>query len=68
MNKRGLILAGIAFCAVAAFVWAETDEEVEAHKQVLDLTGAFVFDALTLNFQVPVASGQKASSQVGSGL
>jgi hypothetical protein len=39
--KRGLILAGLTFFAVAAFVWAETDEEVEAHKQVLDLTGAF---------------------------
>jgi hypothetical protein len=41
MKKRGLILAGLTFFAVAAFVWAETDEEVEAHKQVLDLTGAF---------------------------
>ena len=48
MNKRGLILAGIAFCAVAAFVWAETDEEVEAHKQVLDLTGAFTNDGFKL--------------------
>ena len=41
MKKRGLILAGLTFFAVAAIVWAETDEEVEAHKQVLDLTGAF---------------------------
>lgn len=41
MKKRGLILAGLTFFAVAAFVWAETDEEVEAHRQVLDLTGAF---------------------------
>jgi hypothetical protein len=41
MKKRGLILAALTFFAVAAFVWAETDEEVEAHKQVLDLTGAF---------------------------
>ena len=41
MKKRGLILAGLTFFTVAAFVWAETDEEVEAHKQVLDLTGAF---------------------------
>jgi hypothetical protein len=41
MKMRGLILAGLTFFAVAAFVWAETDEEVEAHKQVLDLTGAF---------------------------
>jgi hypothetical protein len=41
MRKRGLILAGLAFFAVASFIRAETDEEVEAHKQVLDLTGAF---------------------------
>jgi hypothetical protein len=41
MKQRGLILAGLTFFAFAAFVWAETDDEVEAHKQVLDLTGAF---------------------------
>jgi hypothetical protein len=41
MKRRGLILAGVAFFAAAALVWAETDEEVEARKQVLDLTGAF---------------------------
>ena len=41
MKGRGLILAGVVFFAVAAFVWAESDEEVEARKQVLDLTGAF---------------------------
>ncbi len=41
MKKRLAIFAGLAFFAVAAFVWAENDEEVEAHKQVLDLTGAF---------------------------
>jgi len=41
MKKRGLILAGLTFFAVAAFVCAETDDEVEAHRQVLDLTGAF---------------------------
>jgi hypothetical protein len=41
MKRRGLILAGLLFFAAAAFVWAETDDEVEAHKQVLDLTGAF---------------------------
>ena len=41
MKRRGLILAGLTFFAAAAFVWAETDDEVEAHKQVLDLTGAF---------------------------
>jgi hypothetical protein len=41
MKRRGLIVAGVAFFAVAALVWAESDEEVEARKQVLDLTGAF---------------------------
>jgi hypothetical protein len=41
MKRRGLILAGVFFFAAAAFVWAESDEEVEARKQVLDLTGAF---------------------------
>jgi hypothetical protein len=41
MKRRGVILAGVVFFAAAALVWAETDEEVEARKQVLDLTGAF---------------------------
>ena len=42
MKKRALIVAGLAFFAAAAFVWAaENDDEVEARKQVLDLTGAF---------------------------
>src|SRR3954452_12344029 len=41
MRRRVTILAGLAIFAAATFVWAETDEEVEAHKQVLDLTGAF---------------------------
>ena len=39
MKLRVLVVAGAAFLAVAA--WAETDDEVQAHKQVLDLTGAF---------------------------
>ena len=38
--KRAAILLGLVLCA-AAVVRAETDEEVEAHKLVLDLTGAF---------------------------
>jgi hypothetical protein len=38
---RVLFLAGAALTAAAALAWAETDDEVEAHKQVLDLTGAF---------------------------
>ena len=41
MKWGGLILASVAFFSVAALVWAESDEEVEARKQVLDLTGAF---------------------------
>jgi hypothetical protein len=41
MKRRVTILAGLAILAAATFVWAETDEEVEARKQALDLTGAF---------------------------
>jgi hypothetical protein len=41
MRMRILFLAGAALIAAAALAWAETDDEVEAHKQVLDLTGAF---------------------------
>jgi hypothetical protein len=41
MKKRVSLLAAAIICAAAAFVWAETDDEVAAHKQVLDLTGAF---------------------------
>lgn len=41
MKKRVLILAGIALFAAVAVVWAETDDEVQAHRQALDLTGAF---------------------------
>src|SRR3954469_10025510 len=41
MKTRFLILAGAALFAAAGFVWAESDDEVEAHRQALDLTGAF---------------------------
>ena len=41
MKRRLAILAGLAVFAAAGFVRAETDEEVEARKQALDLTGAF---------------------------
>ena len=41
MKLRVLFLAGVVMTAAAALAWAETDDEVEAHKQVLDLTGAF---------------------------
>ena len=41
MKRLLVILFGVAFLAGGAFLRAQTDEEVEAHKQVLDLTGAF---------------------------
>jgi hypothetical protein len=41
MKLRALFLAGMVLAGAAALAWAETDDEVEAHKQVLDLTGAF---------------------------
>ena len=48
MKWRVLLFAGTAVIATAALTWAETDEEVEAHKQVLDLTGAFTNDGFKL--------------------
>jgi hypothetical protein len=41
MNSRVAILLGLILCAAVPSLRAETDEEVEAHKLVLDLTGAF---------------------------
>ena len=48
MKQRVLILAAAALLAAVPLAWAETDEEVEAHKQVLDLTGAFTNDGFKL--------------------
>jgi len=48
MKMRVLIFAGAALFGAAALAWAETDDEVEAHKQVLDLTGAFTNDGFKL--------------------
>ena len=48
MKWRVLLVAGAAVIATAALARAETDEEVEAHKQVLDLTGAFTNDGFKL--------------------
>ena len=48
MKKRAVVLAGLAVFAAAAFAWAETDDEVEARKQALDLTGAFQNDGFKL--------------------
>lgn len=41
MKSRIAILFGMMIVASAASLRAQTDEEVEAHKLVLDLTGAF---------------------------
>lgn len=41
MKGRVAIFLGLALFAFEAPVGAQTDEEVEAHKLVLDLTGAF---------------------------
>jgi len=48
MKRRIAIFFGLATFALAGFVIAETDEEVEAHKLVLDLTGAFSNDGFKL--------------------
>jgi len=48
MKRRLAILFGLATFACCAFLRAETDEEVEAHKLVLDLTGAFSNDGFKL--------------------
>ena len=48
MKWRILLVAGAAVIATTALAGPETDEEVEAHKQVLDLTGAFTNDGFKL--------------------
>jgi len=48
MKSRVAILFGLVIFAVGASLRAETDEEVEAHKLVLDLTGAFSNDGFKL--------------------
>ena len=48
MTMRVLIFAGAVFLAAAGLSCAESDDEVEAHKQVLDLTGAFTNDGFKL--------------------
>jgi len=48
VKKRVVILAGLAVLAAATFVWAENDDEVEARRQALDLTGAFQNDGFKL--------------------
>jgi hypothetical protein len=48
MKRHAILLAGLAVFAAAAFAWAETDDEVQARKQALDLTGAFQNDGFKL--------------------
>lgn len=48
MKRRIAILFGLAIFALSASLRAQTDEEVEAHKLVLDLTGAFSNDGFKL--------------------
>ena len=48
MKSRIAILSGLVIFALGASLRAETDEEVEAHKLVLDLTGAFSNDGFKL--------------------
>jgi len=48
MKRRVAILFGLMLFAAGALLRAQTDEEVEAHKLVLDLTGAFSNDGFKL--------------------
>jgi hypothetical protein len=48
MKIRFVVIAGLALLAATSFVRAETDEEVEARKQALDLTGAFTNEGFKL--------------------
>lgn len=48
MSRRIAILFGCLVFFCGALLRAETDEEVEAHKLVLDLTGAFANDGFKL--------------------
>lgn len=48
MKLRAVILAGVTLFAAASFVPAQTNDEVEAHRQALDLTGAFTNEGFKL--------------------
>ena len=41
MKSKGLTIFCLALLALTGRVWADTDREVQAHKIVLDLAGAF---------------------------
>ena len=48
MNRRLALLLGMVLLAAVVSLPAQTDEEVEAHRHVLDLTGAFSNDGFKL--------------------
>ena len=48
MNRRIAILLGLLTFFFGGWLRGETDEEVEAHKLVLDITGAFTNDGFKL--------------------
>jgi hypothetical protein len=48
MNRLLALLLGVLLLATAVSLPAQTDEEVEAHRHVLDLTGAFSNDGFKL--------------------
>ena len=48
MKRRGVFLLGLVLLAAVVSLPAQTDEEVEAHRHVLDLTGAFSNDGFKL--------------------
>ncbi len=48
MKMRVVLLSGLALFAAAVFAWAQTDDEVEAHRQALDLTGAYTNEGFKL--------------------
>jgi len=48
MSRGGLIFLAAALCASGGMLGAETDTEVQAHKAVLDLTGAFANDGFKI--------------------
>src|SRR5476649_1355906 len=48
MKQRIALLAGLLIFSACPWIRAETDDEVEAHKLVLDLTGAFTNDGFKL--------------------
>lgn len=48
MKRRLFLLLGVALLAAVVSLPAQTDEEVEAHRHVLDLTGAFSNDGFKL--------------------